>query len=326
MITRVKKMITISPAMNVAKIFLCAVVLLFMMLAGCTKDEEPRDPYVYTGNEKPGEIPGFGSNIGEFQGHWFKLPAGVEYAGEIRGEGFYGLDSETSPVFGNGSYVKLTIPFINPRNVAVEFPAGMILVPILTDESQKSSGFAENFTVEFPAKPTIHNSIMRASTVANADGCGYSWLPDWANDKIPDLFKPTGGCDGKNYKDPHQAGISPKKGKPVKQWVNKTTPQGSSEISNIKKAPAANDIQYVTLHLYCVNGHESRPSFYTSRFYRPFVTESPLLQWFFKMLEDKNIEDGNASDKIQDFLWKLTDGNEMLSEDDINYIKNLPKE
>lgn len=326
MITTVKKTITIFSVMNTAKIFLYTVVLLIIALAGCAKNEEPKDPYVYTGKEQPGTIPGFGSNIGEFQGHWFKLPSGVEYAGEIRGENFYDFNgASTPPVIGNGYYVKLTIPLLNPRKADIEFPAGMILVPILTDVSQQSPGTAEDFTVEFPEKPQIYNSILRTSTVAAEDGCGYSWLPDWVNDKLPDLFKPTGGCDGKNYKDPHQAGISPKK-KKIPQWVNKAPPQGSSEIPAIFRASAADGLQYVTLHLYCVNENESRPSASTARFYRPFVTESPLLQWFFKMLEDKNIEDGNASDKIQGFIWKLTDGGEMLSDDDINYIKNLPKE
>jgi hypothetical protein len=298
-------------------------MLGFMFLSHCSKNNEaPKDPFIYAGDEQPGRISGFGDSIGEFKGHWLQLPSGVEYAGPIRGVDYYRFQGGvTPPVFGNGYYVQLTIPLKNPKNLPIDFPAGMILIPILDDAPIYAPQVPDVFMDDEQSKPQIHKSIMRV--VADND-CNHSWVRSWLGDDIADWFTPTGKCAEKNYKAEKQTGVSVKKGRTNPMNIPSENPWTVS-TSGINKAPAANsDIQYVTLHLYCGNEHYGRPSWSSARFYPPFVSESPLLQWFCGMLEGKNID--GCTDKIQGLLWKVTDGDEMLSQDDIDYIKSLPDE
>jgi hypothetical protein len=61
------------------------------------------------------------------------------------------------------------------------------------------------------------------------------------------------------------------------------------------------------------------------RYYPLYITESPLINWFLSLFENKEIENFNARERIQEILWRLTDGSSgQLNNDEINFLKNLP--
>ena len=313
---------------SVVKKLVYATAALAILSTACTKDE----PFaLYNGKEVPGNIPGFGDCIGEFQGDWLKLPAGVEYAGPIRGESCFVFDGKYKPVtVGTGYYVKVTIPLKNPNNVPIEFPAGLIMVPRPTPVEAESKAYEwnEGFIDDFPPKPFTFAAV---TTRASDDPCANkSWLrqrwedlkfENWGSDK----------CKTKNVKDNHQAGVNVQPAKPKpnifapdpddSQWYKSGTTSGTSVTTRASLVEPG--LYYVTLYLYCGNENESRPSASSAWFYPPIVSSSSLLKWFCKMLDGKDLIGHEVA--VQNLLWKLTD-KDGITQEDIEWIKNLPNE
>jgi hypothetical protein len=73
------------------------VIVMMAVCAVCFSCAKKEDDIVdeYTGNEQPGQIPGFGKDGGSIAGKTFELPGGLEFAGEIMGYG-EGADYETT--------------------------------------------------------------------------------------------------------------------------------------------------------------------------------------------------------------------------------------
>ena len=285
--------------MKAIKKLIITALLPVIMLTACKKEQQ-NDLYVYTGNETPGKIPGFGDCVGVIGGDWYQLPKGVEYAGPIRPASYYEFeDGDNHYSIGDGYHIQVTIPLRNPNNVPIEFPAGMILVPMVGEDLSMEMYRAKSYPMTRAVDCANRSYFQRLG----------DWFAGWFNNDP---------CPGK--KGETQTGVNARKAAILSGFQSKNSSNTSHASETVfTKASAEPGIQYITIKLYCGNENEGRPNA-SGLYYPPFVTNSTLLQWFFKMLEGKDISDVD----IQHLLWKLTDG-DGLTKADIELLKKLPK-
>jgi hypothetical protein len=100
--------------------------------------------------------------------------------------------------------------------------------------------------------------------------------------------------------------------------------------------PAGSTGYHVVLHLYC--GNASRhASDGTAHYLAPIITDSELLLYLCGLVKDRKINVEENQDileqisyimivlRIQMIVWKVTDNGEMLTQDDLDYIRSLDK-
>ncbi|MDR1746428.1 MAG: hypothetical protein LBR49_04070 [Tannerella sp.] len=137
--------------------FLYLLVAAALLFTGCNKDDDDPTQEEYTGDESPGDIPGFGENGQDLRGKTFILPDGITFDGYVMGyeEGAdydfattgknkldilnarlntenQGIETRASVkadiTVGSGGLVTVLIKLKNSKSskVDVEFPAGLI--------------------------------------------------------------------------------------------------------------------------------------------------------------------------------------------------------
>jgi hypothetical protein len=124
------------------------IALAILMQSGCSKNDAAAD----THNEKPGHIPGMGSQAGVPEGTPFKLPAGVSLVGEITGQDD-GPSAADCVYDGQGKYVKVKMTLQHDSiggPVTVEFPPGLVITS--TSELFQGGLLIEKVVVTLPPK------------------------------------------------------------------------------------------------------------------------------------------------------------------------------
>ena len=274
-----------------------AIIVASMTITACHDDENDEDGI---GDEKPGQISGFGENKGKISGKAFELPNGVVFDGDIWGSDWtsalrsaevnksgqptahYSLLTDELTISKKGKVVLPTLDYstlkdeITTRSVVSDLykyemygsgNAVLILIPLKNTTSSR-------IDVEFPA------GLIFESTNAK-----------------------------------YQHGILIKKTKV-------SVPSGSTYT--------------FILMLYCGNANRDMPDT-SAKYLKPVVTNSKLLLHLCDLVKNKriNAEENNATweewgkymtiaTKLQEIVWKVTDYGQVLDKSDLDYIAGLP--
>ncbi|GHV48943.1 hypothetical protein FACS1894181_06180 [Bacteroidia bacterium] len=278
----------------------------------------------YGGSEMPARIPGLGEFPGEMEGHWFELPEGVSYAGQIRGrsgfgDSFYGIGMDA--MLGSGHNVMVDIPlyFESGEPFAFELPAGLMIVPI---------NDYNNF--DQPKAMTRATTSGKKRNQKPPGGFGNSKTGKALDCRIKEMLGMSCDEEGDSdtKKDPgQQSGLNIQKENnrnlPLQPYEPRSYPASLRSASTIEDAidPSLDPkkVYILSLALYCINSHGGSSSTGVS-YYPLIVSGSPLINWFLKLLEDEEI----MTQRIQSLLWKLTDVEPGKFNDvEMNYLKQL---
>jgi hypothetical protein len=218
--------------------------------------------------------------------------------------------------------VDIPLYFESGEPFAFDLPAGLMIVPIFEYEKINVS-------------LRVSSSGKKPEQKLSEKGV-WNWE---IGKKIDDFIKDVLGTsedewdrNGGKRDTRTQSGVNLKKQRPVKytklrEYKNRSAKIGTraSTVEDvIDPSLDPEKIYILTLSLYCLN-HDGSRSLAEARYYPLYITESPLINWYLSLFENKEIENSSARERIQEILWRLTDGTYgQLNNNEINFLKNLP--
>lgn len=176
---------------------LCTVLILLTMISysSCKKDDADSSPGM---EEKPGRIPGMGSDTRPLEGPLFTLPPGVVLVGNITGQDDGPTDSDC--VYdGQGTNVKVKMTLQNDSVGApatIEFPPGLVITSAA--EGFQHGLLIERIVVTIPprqpgaeapkCKVTLMLSCLNAKEKPSTDSVEYHFGPVSSSPLIKDFI------------------------------------------------------------------------------------------------------------------------------------------